>query len=103
MAKQRQLFILTLLAAVVVLSFAGLAWRLIDLQVLRHAQLSDRAELNTKREYFLQPRRGDIYDARGNLLATSMFVKTVCADPSLLLNRQAEVARVLAPLLEEKP
>lgn len=103
MAKKRQMLIMTLLASAVVLAFAGLAWRLIDLQVLRHDQLADRAEQNTRREYLLQPRRGDIFDARGNLLATSMFVKTVCADPTLLCNRQAEVARILAPLLEENP
>ena len=35
----------------------------------------------------------------GNLLATSIFVKTVCADPSLIGNRVPEIARVLAPLL----
>ncbi len=52
------------------------------------------------RTYQISPRRGDILDTRGNLLATSVFVKTVCADPSLLGNRQAEVARALAPLLQ---
>ncbi len=87
----------------VVLAFLGLGYRLVDLQVLRHAELRDEAELNTRREFLLQPRRGDILDATGNLLATSIFVKTVCADPSLLLNRHGEVARVLAPLLEENP
>src|SRR5262249_36380859 len=30
----------------------------------------------------------------------SVFVKTVCADPTLLTNHQAEVARALAPLLQ---
>jgi cell division protein FtsI/penicillin-binding protein 2 len=36
----------------------------------------------------------------GNLLATSIFVKTVCADPTLLGEHQAEVAHALAPLLQ---
>ncbi len=92
-----------MLALLVVLAFAGLGYRLIDLQVLRHGELHDEAQLNTQREYLLQPRRGDILDAKGNLLATSIFVKTVCADPSLLLNRAGDVARLLAPLLEENP
>jgi cell division protein FtsI (penicillin-binding protein 3) len=82
------------------LGFAGLAARLVYLQVLRHDELLAKAQQNTQREFMLEPRRGDILDARGNLLATSIFVKTVCADPVLIGNRQAEVARALAPLLQ---
>ena len=48
----------------------------------------------------MEPRRGDILDAKGNLLATSVLVKTVCADPTTVGNRQTEVARTLAPLLQ---
>jgi len=81
-------------------AFAGLGYRLVDLQVLRHDELSARAQLNTERRFLLEPRRGDILDCRRNLLATSVLEKTVCADPSLIGNHQAEVARVLAPLLQ---
>ena len=80
-------------------AFAGLGYRLVDLQVLRHDDLQNEARQNTERGYALQPRRGDILDARGGLLATSVFVKTVCADPALIGHRQAEVAHALAPLL----
>ncbi len=89
-----------LLATLLSLAFAGLGYRLVDLQLLRHEELSAKAQLNTQREFLLEPRRGDILDARGNLLGTSLLVKTVCADPVLLGNRRAEVARVLAPLLQ---
>ena len=82
------------------LAFAGLGYRLVDLQVLRHEELSAKARDNTQRQFLLEPRRGDILDAKGNLLATSAFVKTVCADPALIGNRQAEVARAMAPLLQ---
>ena len=100
MAKQLQYRRLGLLALMLVLAFAGLAYRLVDLQVLRYQELSARARHNTLREDLLEPRRGDILDAKGNLLATSAFVKTVCADPALIGNRQAEVARAVAPLLQ---
>jgi cell division protein FtsI/penicillin-binding protein 2 len=96
--QYRRLFVLTMLLAV---AFAGLGYRLVDLQVFRHEELQARAQQNTQQELLLEPRRGDILDARGNLLATSVYVKTVCADPGLLGSRQAEVARVLAPLLQE--
>ena len=81
-------------------AFAGLGYRLVDLQVLRHNELAKLAQDNTQREYRQAPRRGDILDSRGNLLATSIPVKTVCANPSLIGSQQAVVAHALAPLLQ---
>jgi cell division protein FtsI/penicillin-binding protein 2 len=89
-----------LLALLLGMGFAGLAYRLVDLQVLRHDELRVKARRNTQREVLLEPRRGDILDAKGNLLATSVFVKTVCADPALMGNHQAEIAHAVAPLLQ---
>jgi len=89
------------MAVLLVLAFVGLGARLVDLQVVRHDELSAKALRNTMHEFVLEPRRGDILDAKGNILVTSEQVKTVCANPSLLGNLQAEVARALAPLLQE--
>ena len=82
------------------LSFAGLGYRLVYLHVLHHDELAALAQQNTQREFWRAPRRGNILDAHGNLLATSMFVKTVCADPTLIGNQQAVVAHTLAPLVQ---
>jgi cell division protein FtsI/penicillin-binding protein 2 len=82
------------------LGFAALAARLVYLQAFCHDELLAKAQQNTQREFLLEPRRGDILDARGNVLATSIFVKTICADPVLIGNHQAEVAAALAPLLQ---
>jgi len=92
---RRVLLLMLLLGA----AFAGLGYRLVDLQVLRHDELARMAELNTEHDFFKAPRRGNILDVSGNLLATSISVKTVCANPSLIGNQQAVVARALAPLL----
>jgi cell division protein FtsI/penicillin-binding protein 2 len=100
MAKRLQIQRLAGLAVLLCVAFGGLAYRLVDLQILRHEELSLKAQQNTEREFLLQPRRGDILDIKGNLLATSALVKTVCADPTLLGNRRPEVAHCLAPLLE---
>jgi len=81
-------------------AFAGLGYRLVDLQVLRHDELSRLAQDNTQREYWQAPRRGDILDTHGNILATSAPVKMICADPSLIGNEQTIVAHALAPLLQ---
>ena len=100
MAKRLQFRRLLLLALLLGAAFAGLGYRLVDLQVVRHDELIAKAQQNTQRVILREQRRGDILDAKGNLLATSVFVKTVCADPALVGNRQAEVARALAPLLQ---
>jgi len=100
MAKRLQLQRLTVLALLLAAAFGALSYRLIDLQVFRHAALTAKAQQNTHREVVLEPRRGDILDIRGNLLATSLPARTVCADPALIGKRQWEIARVCAPLLQ---
>src|SRR6266576_4682352 len=100
MAKRLQYRRVLAMALLLAAAFAGLGYRLVDLQVLRHQVLSAEAQKKTQHEFLIEPRRGDILDARGNLLATSVFVKTLCADPTLIGNRQAEVAHALAPLLQ---
>jgi len=100
MAKQWQFRRLIGLTVCLGLAFAGLAFRLLDLQVLRHDELLAKAQQNTQRTIPLEARRGDILDTRGNLLATSVFVKTICADPTLIGNQTALVAQVLSSYLK---
>jgi len=100
MAKLSQYRRLLWLAFLLGLGFISLGYRLVDLQVLRHEDLAGRVEEKTQWSYYREPRRGDIRDCRGNLLATSIFVRTVCADPTLISNRCVEVARALAPVLQ---
>jgi cell division protein FtsI/penicillin-binding protein 2 len=80
-------------------AFAGLGYRLVDLQVLRHDEFVAKLEHNTQREFWQAPRRGDILDVNANILATSVPVKTISADPSLIANYQSFVAHALAPIL----
>jgi len=99
MIKPAQYRRLAWLALLLVVAFAGLGYRLIDLQFLRHEALTREASVRQKR-LFRAPRRGDILDARGSQLATSIFVKTVFVDPTLIGTNQAIVARALAPVLK---
>jgi cell division protein FtsI/penicillin-binding protein 2 len=101
MANRIQIRRLAWLALLLSIAFAGLGYRLVDLQVLRHEELNAKAQQKIQQEVLLEPRRGDILDSKGNILATSITVKTICADPLFMANRQAEVARALAPLLQE--
>jgi cell division protein FtsI/penicillin-binding protein 2 len=100
MTRKLQFGRVLLLTLLICAAFVGLGYRLVDLQVLRHDELAALAQQNTQREFSREPRRGDILDARGNLLATSVPVNTVCTDPSLIGNQQAVVAHTLAPLLQ---
>ena len=101
MAKRLQFRKVLMLGLLIMAAFSGLGYRLVDLQYLRHDELSAKAESNTHREFVFEPRRGDILDAKGNVLATSTFAKTICADPSLMDDRQADaLARAIAPLLQ---
>src|ERR1700712_1347098 len=101
MAKRLQFKKVLMLGLLIIAAFSGLGYCLVDLQCLRHDELSAKAESNTHREFVFEPRRGDILDTKGTVLATSAYAKTVCADPSLMDDRQADaVARVMAPLLQ---
>jgi cell division protein FtsI/penicillin-binding protein 2 len=100
MTNKQQIRRALLLLAFLSLAFGGLGYRLVDLQVLRHDELSAKAEQNTQHEFWQAPRRGDILDANGNILATSVPVKTICADPSLMGNFQPLIAHAIAPILK---
>ena len=52
------------LLALVVLAFVGLGFRLVDLQVWRHDELSWQG--GAKKRTGGRPKRGDILDANGN-------------------------------------
>jgi cell division protein FtsI (penicillin-binding protein 3) len=101
MTKRRQQFKRALaLLALVALAFVGLGFRLVDLQVWRHDELAKLADTKTEEKIWQPARRGDILDAKGNLLATSVPVETVWANPALIGDQQAVVACALAPLLQ---
>ncbi len=83
----------------ITIAFVCLGYRLVDLQIIRHEKLREESERATRQMFLRAPKRGDIRDIRGNLLASSIFVKTVCGNPAVMGEHRAEVARVIAPLL----
>lgn len=87
------------LASILILALAALGGRLYVLQVQRHDELRALAMVLTQESIVREPWRGDILDVNGNPLATSVPIKRVCADPTLIRDRQRDVARALAPIL----
>src|ERR1044071_8067183 len=61
---------------------AGIEVRLIYLQIFRRADLVARAERQQLRTQAVPPKRGDILDRRGRVLATSVDADSVYAVPT---------------------
>jgi len=100
MVKRIQSKRVLLLVALLVLAFSGLGYRLVDLQVLRHDELAQAAQDASNTTISLASRRGDILDARGNLLATSISMKTICANLLAVGSHRAQIIHAIAPILQ---
>ena len=70
--------------------------RLVDLQVLQHDELVDRAERQQLQTRILAAKRGDIVDRKGRVLATSVDADTVVAVPSAVTDEVATVRKLCA-------
>ncbi|MFM8469927.1 MAG: hypothetical protein ACKODH_08155 [Limisphaerales bacterium] len=58
---------LVAMAFLLFVAFCGLGYRLVDLQVVQHEALKAKATAQVRQTRLLEPRRGDIRDARGRL------------------------------------
>lgn len=92
-----------LLAAFLALVCAGaLLTRLVAIQVFAHERFEARAEQNQEGRVLLPPRRGDIVDRHGSLLASDVSSYSVHAVPRLMRD-PAATARRLASVLSLEP
>ena len=94
--KGRALIVIGALASV----FTALGFRLFDLHVLHHKELSALAQANREQIVHRQGRRGAILDADGDLLANSLSVRIVTADATITAPQAGAIAQKLAPLLK---
>jgi cell division protein FtsI/penicillin-binding protein 2 len=90
---------LALLACLLILALVAVEWRLVHLQVLRHAELEEKAEEYRHIVRQEQSWRGEIRDAAGQPLALTVPVKDVFADLGVWTNRVESLATTVAPLL----
>jgi len=104
--RKRQTRALRMRAAVaggfVLLCFGLLIWRLYDLQVNRHAGLAARADNNRIAVQPIAPRRGEVFDRTGALLAKNTRSYTLSVVPSQAGNLNELLAR-LAPIVSISP
>ena len=80
MTKPRQRWLVMAVTLLITLAFSALGVRLLRVQWAEHERhVAEATRIHTYK-FPVKARRGDIVDARGNLLATSVPVKSVCAD-----------------------
>ena len=89
---------LYVLAAVLALWTGAIAVRLLDLQVLRYGDLTQRAQRQQQRTIEVAPRRGIIYDRQGRELAMSVMVDSIFAVPAEIPD-QASTASLVGRIL----
>jgi len=92
---------LAVLVTIIGLALAGMLVRLVDIQVVQAAELRKAIDRKHYRTRIFTPGRGRLLDCQGRILAHSVQVKEVKADPSLVGPECAEfMARRLAGPLE---
>ncbi|MBC7229447.1 MAG: penicillin-binding protein 2 [Actinobacteria bacterium] len=90
-----------LAALVLFLALGAVAYRLVDLQLVRAGRLSDLAEEQRQRLADLEPTRGCILDRDGEVLAISKEAYSVYATPYLV--EDPELAAAELSLVLQKP
>jgi cell division protein FtsI (penicillin-binding protein 3) len=97
-SRARAVAVLAVLAVV----YAGLAMRVVYLQVIRGPDLVHRAERQHEKAIAVEAERGTIYDRHGNVLAADLTVPSLYAVPPLIDN-PGSIARELAVVLGLDP
>lgn len=85
-------------ALLAIVAAGAILARLVCVQVVAHERFAARAEQNQQGRVLVPPRRGDLIDRRGELLATDLRTYSVYAVPRLMKDRRA-TARALARIL----
>lgn len=92
--RRRTLVVLACAAVWVV----GIEARLVQLQVVQHEVLTEKARRSQQRTMSLEPLRGDIVDRHGRLLAYSVEADSITAAPNRV-KKPAETAKALCDAL----
>jgi cell division protein FtsI (penicillin-binding protein 3) len=90
------------LVVALLVTFAAICYRLIDLQVLQHDGLVARGVDQRVRQVVLAAERGVIFDRNGTPLAVAVPQHTIWADPKEIVD-PAAAAAALAPVLGADP
>lgn len=95
----------SIVCTAVAFAFCVLIGRLLFLHVWAHESLQEHVEMNRKMVQVVEARRGNVVDARGNLLATTHTTIDLGVDPQSVresdLEKLPELARLIGQPLSE--
>ena len=91
-----------ILNTAIIFSFFLVSLRLVDLMVINHKRLSERAQQQHVKVENIQVRRGTIVDRCGRELALNLDLESVYCDPKYLRHNDKDIKR-LASAIDEAP
>jgi len=89
-----------ILAICILSGYGAVGYRLVELHTIRSPELAEEIERSRFRIYSLDPRRGEVFDSNGELLATSQSFLDVGVDPKEIHSDDLEKLPQLAEVLE---
>ncbi len=98
MSKKRAIILNT----AIIFSFILISLRLVDLMVINHKRLTDKANQQHIKVEDIQVRRGIIFDRRGRELALNLDLESLYGNPDSL-NLDDEGVKKLASVIEKNP
>ena len=98
MSKKRAIILNT----AIIFSFILVSLRLMDLMIINHKRLAERAKQQHVKVEDIQVRRGIIFDRQGRDLALNLDLESLYCDPENLAADNDDIKR-LASLVEKEP
>jgi cell division protein FtsI/penicillin-binding protein 2 len=90
------------LNTIIIFSFLAVFLRLVDLMILNHKLLSEKAKQQYIKAEDIQARRGIIVDRQGRNLALNLELESLYCEPDVI-NRNDKAINKLASVMEKKP
>jgi cell division protein FtsI/penicillin-binding protein 2 len=90
------------LNTIIIFSFLAVFLRLVDLMILNHKLLSEKAKQQYIKAEDIQARRGIIVDRQGRNLALNLELESLYCEPDVI-NRDDKAINKLASVMEKKP
>jgi len=99
-ASRREIWIISIFLTVMVLVFGALFWRVFDLKFYQRQSFHEKSQRQLSKFYTEKPRRGQILDSQGRVLAASVKTYNAFVEPRVL-NEYPDQILVTASSLQD--
>ncbi|MBI4690142.1 MAG: penicillin-binding protein 2 [Nitrospirae bacterium] len=91
-----------ILNTAIIFGFVAVFFRLVDLMILNHGRLSEKAKMQQLKREDIQVRRGTIFDRMGRELGVNLEVESLYCDPESVASPK-NTAYALSKVINKKP